>query len=683
LRYRSGQRLDWEGLVARLRARVERAAMLHRQAAAAVAVTAAAVEGYSPASAPAEQYAEQHDLAARLRSSAADLAPGWLGGSIDAMSAASPLHSTAPAYVRIGLAQPLDDSRFPTIAPLLGAGHLAIDADARDPRVAGLLRSVLLRLVAAAPPGMLRIRVVDAAGAGETTAAFAGLSDVMPPPVTDHAGLRAVLTEVEPWLHEPGRPDQYLVLVIASLPELTDGNDLARIAYLARIGVGCRLHLIVAGWPPPPLTAETTQAPLMFTTQISVRNPHAWVGDPPGATYSGTGVGPARLNSPVYLDPDPPVDLIRRVCGELAHAGTGATGRAWTPQQGRWAEYVGAAQRLDAVRRAAAKLVTEQTALAKRARSELGMVRSQLAAQQRRISDLLGDGSLLSIRPAPAELAAAESALGRLAATASARATGQMAAHVSTRAAPVAVGSTTGPIGYPRSPGAPAFAAPGPVGPAPGNAGPASGVAGTRWPAPTAAGQAGSGPTHVPVTGLPHPSQSPTSGIPQAGRVDTGTFAIRGAQSYTGQFAVVSGPPPGARPSGNPRLPEAALTMTAEARATLGRADAELSHVDFELRRSPHLHNAAVYAAYALLFALIQVPLVASIATSESIPMMVGAPCGAALMIISFWLSWLTIGFLYQQPGDQRRSRTPVLGAVISLLAAAPGAATLVLAFLG
>src|SRR4029453_14388389 len=111
-----------------------------------------------------------------------------------------------------------------------------------------------------------------------------------------------------------------LLIVIASLPELTEGRDLARIAALAHAGPAGRLHLIAAGWPPPPLTAETTQAPLPHPTPLPIRNPHARVGDPPGTTYSANGVGPGRLNAPVYLDPDPPAEVIRRVCSELATA---------------------------------------------------------------------------------------------------------------------------------------------------------------------------------------------------------------------------------------------------------------------------------------------------------------------------------------------------------------------------
>ena len=139
---------------------------------------------------------EQHDLAERLRAAAGALAPGWLGAPLDAQSPTTPLGGAhPPQFVRVGVAQPLDDARFPAIVPLLGTGHLTVDADARDPRVAGLLRGVLLRLLAAAPAGSLLVRAVDGAGGGTVFAPFAALADagLMPPPATDRAGLRAVL----------------------------------------------------------------------------------------------------------------------------------------------------------------------------------------------------------------------------------------------------------------------------------------------------------------------------------------------------------------------------------------------------------------------------------------------------------------------------------------------------------
>jgi S-DNA-T family DNA segregation ATPase FtsK/SpoIIIE len=315
------------GGVASARARISQAAALHRQAAATATAAAAALESFRPA--PPDQR-EQHDLAERLRAAAAVLVPGWLGAPLDAQSEDTPLGGPRqPQFVRVGTAQPLDDARFPAIVPLLGTGHLTIDADARDPRVAGLLRAVLLRLLAAAPAGSLLVRAIDPAGAGLVFTPFAPLADagLMPPPVTDRMGLRAVLAEAEQWVR-PARPataryarrDRTLLLAIASLPELTEGADLARIAALAQHGPEAGLHLVVAGWPPPPLTAETTQQPLPRATMIALRNPYALISDPPGASFSNpTPSAHANgLNAPVFLDEDPPPHLFERVCSELS-----------------------------------------------------------------------------------------------------------------------------------------------------------------------------------------------------------------------------------------------------------------------------------------------------------------------------------------------------------------------------
>ncbi|HWH00125.1 MAG TPA: FtsK/SpoIIIE domain-containing protein, partial [Pilimelia sp.] len=299
---------------------------------------------------------EQYELAERLRAAAATLVPGWLGAQLEAQSEETPLGGPEqPRFVRIGLAQPLDDARFPVVVPLLGVGHLAVDADARDPRVAGLLRAVLLRLLAAAPAGSLLVRAVDAAAVGTTFTPFAPLADagLMPPPVTDRDGLRQLLAEAEQWVRpadaRPRRHDRTLLVVIASLPELTEGPDLNRLLALAQHGPDAGLHLVVAGWPPPPLTAETTQRPLPRTTQLALRNPYALVSDPPGASYAAAPRGgahlvpPVGLNAPVFLDEDPPAHLFERVCRHLvaetaALAGTTLADLLPDPAAGRWTE---------------------------------------------------------------------------------------------------------------------------------------------------------------------------------------------------------------------------------------------------------------------------------------------------------------------------------------------------------
>ncbi len=308
--------------------RVRQAAALHRQAVAAADAAAVALEAFAPAGADPR---EQHRLAERLRAAAERLVPGWLGATLDALSPVAPLGGAEiPRFVRVGLAQPTDDVRFPAVVPLLGTGHLTVDAAATDPRVFGLLRSLLLRLLAASPPGSLLVRAVDGLGGGAVFAPFEELSDagLMAPPATDRQGLRDVLSEAEKWLRpaRTGSPakvtrraqrDRSLLVVIASLPEMTEGEELRRIAALAQQGPDSGLHLIVAGWPPPPLTAETTQAPLPRTTALSVRNPYAIVGDPPGATF-GSSPATSWLNAPVFLDEDPPPRLIDAVCRDLA-----------------------------------------------------------------------------------------------------------------------------------------------------------------------------------------------------------------------------------------------------------------------------------------------------------------------------------------------------------------------------
>ncbi|WP_229400903.1 FtsK/SpoIIIE domain-containing protein [Micromonospora okii] len=311
------------------RTRANRAAALHRKAEATAAAAAGILDETRPA--PADQR-RQYELADRLRSAAALLAPGWAGAPLEAVAPEVASGDGPPPFVRVGIAAPLDDARFPALVPLLGTGHLTVDADARDPRVAGLLRAVLLRLLAATPAGCLLVRAVDGARAeagtgpggapGGTFAPFAALADagLLPPPAVDVAGLRAVLTEAEQWVSpgsgRPRRHDRTLLLVVAALPELTGPTDLGRIEALAGQGPSAGLHLVVAGWPPAgPYAAR---APLPRATPLAMRNAYALLGDPPGTSLAGPGAEPGGLNSPVLVDEDPPPALVDVVCQRLA-----------------------------------------------------------------------------------------------------------------------------------------------------------------------------------------------------------------------------------------------------------------------------------------------------------------------------------------------------------------------------
>jgi DNA segregation ATPase FtsK/SpoIIIE, S-DNA-T family len=362
--------------VARPRVNIERATDLNREAELIVSTAEQALDERAAQPLSTAQFAEQHELAATLRAAAAQLAPGWLGAPLDAVPPGTPLPTpgqpqatgTEPgACIRIGTAQPLDDATFPAIVPL--TANVTVDGDVRDTRVAGLLRSLTLRLIAAHPAGTVRVKTVD--GMGSAFGVFQDLvtAGLMSAPVADRDGLRSVLAEVEDWMQEPNR-HHALVLMIASFPQFTESSEFARIVKLADLGPSRGLRLIVAGWPPPQLTGSSLGAgwppprqsqpateapvtaaapvtagalltaaaaapgtasqphpaparanqdgqatsPLPNAVAITLRNPWAILGNPPGATFGSTGT----LNAPVYLDPDPPVATIRSVCKQVA-----------------------------------------------------------------------------------------------------------------------------------------------------------------------------------------------------------------------------------------------------------------------------------------------------------------------------------------------------------------------------
>lgn len=308
------------------------AAASHRRAVALASALETALDVAAAFSgAPAAERGVR-ELAERLRVAASLLAPGWLGAPLDAAAPSTPLGLTGrPEVVRIGTAYPLDDASFPVVVPM---GHLAVDADARDPRVAGLLRALLLRLIASEPAGSLYVRTVDAVGG--VFAGYEALDDagVLPPPVSDRPGLCDVLTEAEEWVrHGPASPGAGTrLLVVASWPQTTEPVELARFSALASNGPAAGLHLILTGWPPLLLGEDSTEPvaisagrsgpPLQHATKVTLRNPYAVVSDPTGGSFSSVvpaGQQPTGgLNSRVFLDEAPSPELIGRVCRDVA-----------------------------------------------------------------------------------------------------------------------------------------------------------------------------------------------------------------------------------------------------------------------------------------------------------------------------------------------------------------------------
>lgn len=284
--------------------------------------------------------AAQHvtSVAHRLNALALQAAPGWLGLPVGTLAPTLVTGRDAapagPVPVRVGEAH-CGLATFPALAPLLGVGHLAIDRDVTEPAIAGLVRALLLRLIAATPPGMVQVRSIDCAGVGRTLAAFRALTaaGVMSPPAVDEAGIEQVWEDAAAHLrriatmHGDGADvsaQPYLVVVV-SLSELRSA-DLERVRGLAASGPSGRLHLIMTGWVGagddgrlallPSTTHITTNLPTRSRPADDAHGPRAILGEPPGGwRFSDADLGLAAL---VELDPDPPAELVAQVCEGIA-----------------------------------------------------------------------------------------------------------------------------------------------------------------------------------------------------------------------------------------------------------------------------------------------------------------------------------------------------------------------------
>ncbi|XXG07218.1 FtsK/SpoIIIE domain-containing protein [Micromonospora sp. SH-82] len=285
----------------RLAAAYGQAVIAHRQARDRLAAARRALDDRPPAGAD-----DCRDLAARLARLGAELgtpAPG-----------ATPL-TNRPTPVRVGAAS-TPDIEFPALVPLGGGHHLAVDVDARDPRVGALLRALVLRLLATAPAGSIRVWGIDTAALGATFAPLRPLVDagVLDPPATTEAEVAAGLDAAERHARDARHTDsgqvELLLVVAASTPA---PRESARLAALTHAGPAAAVCVLVAGYPqhragdPPP--------PLGSTTHLRLDDRWAYVGDPPGQPYSADGSG---LAAPVLLDGDPPAASVQALAEHLA-----------------------------------------------------------------------------------------------------------------------------------------------------------------------------------------------------------------------------------------------------------------------------------------------------------------------------------------------------------------------------
>ncbi|WP_091291890.1 FtsK/SpoIIIE domain-containing protein [Micromonospora halophytica] len=245
------------------------------------------------------------DLVARL---------GRLATGLTAPGAEATRPAGAPAPVRIGEASTAD-GRFPLLLPLGAGHHLAVNADARDPRVAVLLRVLVLRLLATAAPGAVRVVGIDPAALGATFLPLRPLRDagVLDATATTEAEIGALLDGAEAHARaaqQSGRDDHELLLVVAA--SAPGPRELARLAAFTHAGPAAAVCVLLAGYPgvspgqaPPPLGA---------TTALRLDERYAWVGDPPGHPFGDDGTG---LAVPVLLDGDPPAQAVRSLAARL------------------------------------------------------------------------------------------------------------------------------------------------------------------------------------------------------------------------------------------------------------------------------------------------------------------------------------------------------------------------------
>lgn len=228
--------------MAGLRATFDNTVARHLSAVGRLNAVRAALDAAPPSGPDAASVAAETALAQRLSAAAAALRDD-------------------PGLVHIGQAR-LHASSFPVLVPFIGTGHLAFSHDSREPRVAALMRAILLRAMASAQPGQLEIEAVDAATVGASLAALQPLADARLMRVTtDAAGLERALAACEDHVKSVlrGERSTKLVLALASTPELNE--DLrGRVDALARSGVAGGVHLLAGGFEQLP-TAVTIQSP--------------------------------------------------------------------------------------------------------------------------------------------------------------------------------------------------------------------------------------------------------------------------------------------------------------------------------------------------------------------------------------------------------------------------------------
>jgi hypothetical protein len=256
--------------------------------------------------------ADMRSVVQQLAATAGAVAPGWLGADLS-LGTDAPLGVLSgldePVAVRVGEVHVSGAGGFPVLVPLLGGAHLALDADARDGRVAAFTHALVLRLVAAGPIGRVRVAAIDPAALGATFLPLRSLQDagVLGAAASSDEAVGRVLDEAEAHARaaQAGRGDgTWLVLVAASMP--ASRSELGRLAALTFAGPSARVCVIVAGWPKSVYGVDAPE--LGSTTIVRVEDDRVRIGDESDANH---------LAVPVTLDADPASGLVGRVAAAV------------------------------------------------------------------------------------------------------------------------------------------------------------------------------------------------------------------------------------------------------------------------------------------------------------------------------------------------------------------------------
>jgi hypothetical protein len=251
-----------------------------------------------------------------------------------------PLDRGPGGPLRLGTLAAADGVTAPLLVPFprhLGGhgGHVTVAAPVRDPEVAALFQAVLLRVLATAPPGDVRVLAHDPAGLGRAFSPFQPLvetgviEDVGP----GRDGLLRALAAADAqvrgaWQHQGLRQGQHqglrqgqhqggappaLVLALAGLPPGHAPDVEARLAALAHAGPSAGVSLLLADWPPDRPAGYEPPPALEAATGLR-RAGDGWVVSIPGIA------GGAGLDLAAGLDPAPSAALVDAVIRPLAAA---------------------------------------------------------------------------------------------------------------------------------------------------------------------------------------------------------------------------------------------------------------------------------------------------------------------------------------------------------------------------